>query len=99
MWEKIKPETAKWSDGLLCPSCVMRRIVERGIWTAAHAQDIDEIKKIELTQSKQPEITDDMKSAAYNAQPQRLCGPNRMGLSYGECVAILKAGWDARAKE
>ena len=41
VWEKIKPEGKPDGAGLLCPSCIMRRIVERGIWTAARASDVD----------------------------------------------------------
>lgn len=39
VWAKISPSGAQ--GGLLCPTCVMHRITDAGIWTAGRAQDVD----------------------------------------------------------
>lgn len=36
VWEKIRGVC-----NLLCPTCIMNRIIEQKIWTAAYAVDID----------------------------------------------------------
>lgn len=41
IWEKIKPDNSALGAGLLCPSCIMGRIRDLGIWTAARAIDVD----------------------------------------------------------
>lgn len=43
VWERISPTAVDGykGGGLLCPSCIMERIVGRGIWTAGRAFDVD----------------------------------------------------------
>lgn len=37
VWEKIKPEGKPVGGGLLCPTCIMDRASDLGIWTVAYA--------------------------------------------------------------
>lgn len=41
VWERIKPSGKEVGAGLLCAHCIMRRITDGGIWTAARAFDVD----------------------------------------------------------
>src|SRR5687768_1495022 len=40
--DSVRAEVADGKN-LLCPTCLMNRIVDRGIWTAAVAQDVDNL--------------------------------------------------------
>lgn len=42
VWEKIKPEGKAEGAGLLCANCIVGRIREQGIWSAAQAFDVDD---------------------------------------------------------
>jgi hypothetical protein len=41
VWERIKPAGSSAGGGLLCPNCIMQRVVDLGVWTAARATDIE----------------------------------------------------------
>lgn len=41
VWEKIKPKGKPIGAGLLCPSCIVSRVVDKGIYTAMKAFDVD----------------------------------------------------------
>jgi len=46
IWTKISPVPVEGyrGGGLLCPSCIMERIVEAGIWTVGFARDGDAVR-------------------------------------------------------
>lgn len=40
IWEQIKPEGKAEGAGLLCPTCMLERIVDYRLWSAGYAVDI-----------------------------------------------------------
>ena len=44
VWEEIKPPGAAVEAGLMCPSCIMARIIIRDIWSGDTAIDVDVLR-------------------------------------------------------